>query len=234
MRNPQNEKFLNKFLTKPPLIQKIEKRLEKDGLSGINIGFQEGLFLKSLCSQKHIREVVEIGTQYGCSTSWIALGLRERGTIWTLEKDPNCVIQAGISFKYPDFSKLGCRVQIIEGPALENLNPLKEQGPFDLIFIDANKSDYPNYLNWSKKNIAPGGIIIADNIFLFGSLFENQCPREISKKMWQAMNEFLKNIFKDKSFESSIIPTEDGLLMAIRKTDQTIISKKKHPCKIKN
>ncbi len=217
MRNPQNEEFLKKFLTKPLLIEKIEKRLQKDGLLGISIGFQEGLFLKSLCSQKHIRKVIEIGTQYGCSTSWMALGLRERGMIRTLEKDPNCVIQAEISFKDPDFLKLGCQVQILKGPALENLNTLKEQGPFDLIFIDANKSGYPDYLNWSKKNIISGGMIVADNIFLFGSLLESQCPPEVPEKMWQAMNQFLINIFKDKNFESSIIPTEEGLLLATKK-----------------
>ena len=218
MRNSREEEFLKKFLTKPLLIEKIEKRLQKDGLLGINIGFQEGLFLKSLCSQKHVRKVVEIGTQYGCSTSWMALGLRKKGTIWTLEKDPNCIIQAGISFKDPDFLKLGCQVQIVKGPALKNLNTLKEQGPFDLIFIDANKSGYPDYLNWSKENVTSGGMIVADNVFLFGSLFESQCPPEVPKKMWQAMNQFLTNIFKDDNFESSIIPTEDGFLLATRKT----------------
>ena len=218
MRTFQKEDFLNKFSTKPLLIQKIEKRLHKDGLLGINIGFCEGLFLKSLCSQKHIKKVVEIGTQYGCSTSWMAMGLKEKGQIWTLEKDSDCVIQAKTSFRDPEFLKLGCQVQIIEGPALENLNTLKNQGPFDLVFIDANKNGYLDYLNWSRKNIISGGMIIADNIFLFGSLFENQRPLEIPEKMWQTMNSFLLNIFKDENFESSIIPTEDGLLLATRKT----------------
>ena len=97
------EKFLERFASKPTLIQKVEKRLETDGLLGINIGLEEGLLLKSLCSQRHIKKVIEIGTQYGCSASWMAMGLREKGVIWTLEKDPTCLAQARITFEDPDF-----------------------------------------------------------------------------------------------------------------------------------
>ncbi len=186
---------------------------------GINIGFQEGLLLKSFCSLKHIGKIVEIGTQYGCSTTWMAMGLRERGHIWTLEKDSGCVAQAEISFKDPDFLALGCQVHLLEGPAHENLNDLKKQGPFDLVFIDANKAGYLDYLNWARENIVPGGMIVADNIYLFGSLFEDQCPKEIPGKMWQVMNEFLVNIFRDQNFESSIIPTKDGFLLATKREE---------------
>ena len=219
----REERFLNRFLVKPPLIQKIEKRLKEDELLGVNIGLQEGLLLKSLCSQKQIKKVVEIGTQYGCSTSWIAMGLKEKGQIWTLEKDPGCVTQARISFGDPEFLKLGCQVHLMEGPALENLNNLEKQAPFDLIFIDANKIDYPEYLDWAKGNIRPGGMVVADNVYLFGHLFEDQrTTREIPKKMWQAMNKFLINIFKDRSFETSIIPTEDGLLLATKREESRL------------
>ncbi len=71
-----------------------------------------------------------------------------------------------------------------------------------------------------KENVTSGGLIVADNIFLFGSLFESQCPGEVPEKMWQAMNRFLMNIFEDKNFESSIIPTEDGFLLATKKQNQ--------------
>ena len=212
------EKFLERFVSKPTLIQKVEKRLERDGLLGINIGLQEGLFLKSLCSQRHIKKVVEIGTQYGCSASWMAMGLREKGVIWTLEKDSTCLVQARITFEDPDFLSLGCSIHLLEGSALENLKNLEKKGPFDLVFIDANKAGYPDYLHWAKENLSPGGIILADNVYLFGSLFENSCPENVSKKMWQAMNDFLEDIFMDQDFRSSILPTEEGMLFSTKKT----------------
>ena len=59
---------------------------------------------------------------------------------------------------------------------------------------------------------------MADNVYLFGSLFENFCPENVSRKMWQAMNDFLKDIFMDPDFRSSILPTEEGMLLSTKKT----------------
>ncbi len=218
MRDKQNAKvdFLEKYATRPTLIQDVERRLESDGRLGINIGLEEGLILKSLCSQPHVEKVVEIGTQYGCSASWMAMGLKKRGQLYCLEKDPQCLKNAKITFSHPLFQELGSKVELIAGAALETLAQLKSKGPFDLIFIDANKKDYPSYLKWAHEQVRPGGLILIDNIYLFDSVFEDTCPENLPPKMWAAMKETLYLAFAAPNFHTSILPTQEGLLLSVR------------------
>lgn len=211
------EHFIERYTQKPYLIREIEQRLHQGERLGINIGVQEGLFLQTLCTQRHVEKVVEIGTQYGCSASWMAFGLGERGTLYTFEKDPICIENAKITFAHPDFVKTGCQVQLLEGDALQNLKSVELKGPFDLIFIDANKNSYYEYLQWSKENLKAGGLIVADNIYLFGTLLEEKPPENIPEKMWKTMDRFVKDLFSDSSFSVSIVPTSEGLLLASKK-----------------
>lgn len=213
----QQEELLERYTRKPELIQWIESRLEKDGRLGINIGLQEGLILKSLCTPSHVEKVVEIGTQYGCSASWMAMALGKRGQIFTLEKDPECIKNSQLTFQHPDFKALGCHVQLLEGAALESLEKLQKLGPFDLVFIDANKSGYLDYLHWAKANLSDQGLIVIDNIYLFGSVFSDVCPEKTPEKMWRTMRAVIEEQLQDPHYNTSIIPTTEGLLVSYKK-----------------
>lgn len=213
----QEESLLDQYVTKPALIQWIEGRLKQDERLGINIGLQEGLILKSLCTPPGIQKVVEIGTQYGCSASWMAMALGQRGHIYTLEKDPECIKQSQQTFAHADFKELGCPVTLLQGAALENLQKLEPSGPFDLVFIDANKSGYLDYLHWAKKCLAPNGVIAIDNIYLFGSVFQETCPAETPQKMWKVMKAVLEEQLQDPDYNTSIVPTPEGLLISYKK-----------------
>lgn len=219
MRTQENQHSLliDRLSSKPDLIQRIEDRLIRDDKIGINIGMQEGLLLKSICSQAHIGKVVEIGTQYGCSAAWMAMGLGGRGKIWTFEKDPVNAEQARETFGDPGFQELQCSVELFEGAALDNLPSVEANGPFDLIFIDANKAGYWDYWQWAKSNIKHGGLVVADNVYLFGTVFLEECPEKTPKKMWNVMRQLLDDAFADSSFDSSIVPTDEGLLLATKK-----------------
>lgn len=213
----REEVLIQKLTQKPKLIEGIEERLKRDGRLGINIGIQEGLILKSLCSQEYIKKVVEIGTQYGCSASWMAMGLAEGGKIYSFEKDPETAEEARKSFMEPEFKNLGCQMQLFEGAALELLPTIEEDGPFDLVFIDANKVGYLDYFNWARKNVRSGGLIVADNVYLFGTMFEEECPENTPKKMWMVMREMLQQAFQDPQLDSFFIPTQEGLLVCTKK-----------------
>lgn len=208
------QSLLSQYTSKPALIQEIEDRLQRDDRLGINIGLEEGLLLRSLCGQKHVEKVVEIGTQYGCSASWMAYGLGSKGRIHTFEKDPQCIENAKITFANPQFLNTGCQVQLHSGDALEELAKITSEGPFDLVFIDANKSAYCDYLEWAKANLNKGGLIVADNIYLFGTMFAETCPDNVGEKMWKTMKQFLNDIFSDSHYAVSIVPTKEGLLLA--------------------
>lgn len=220
-KKSKEEELLDRYVAKPSIIQWIEKRLENDGRLGINIGIQEGLLLKGLCTQNNVEKVVEIGTQYGCSATWMAMALGNRGQIYTLEKDPECINNSKETFQHPDFLDLGCQVTLLEGPALESLEKLSNQEPFDLIFIDANKSGYLDYLHWAKNHLADHGLIAIDNIYLFGSLFEEACPEETPKKMWNVMKQVLQEQLQDPDYNSYIVPTTEGLLVSHKRVRRT-------------
>lgn len=218
MRNEpsKEEDLIKKHRPVPPLIAWIEERLKRDDRLGINIGIQEGTLLESFCTPVHIKKVVEIGTQYGCSASWMARGLRNRGSLYTFEKDPQCIEESQKTFEHPDFKELGCKVHRYEGDAKENLSKIEGEGPFDLIFIDANKSGYFDYLQWSKANLVQGGWIIIDNIYLFGTMFLDECPENTPKKMWSVMKQTIENQFSDAGFSTGIIPTQEGLMISCK------------------
>ncbi len=216
-KKSKEEELLDQYIAKPAVVQEVENRLANDGRLGINIGIQEGLILKGLCSHTNVEKVVEIGTQYGCSAAWMALSLGSRGQIYCLEKDPECIKNAKMTFQHPEFVATGCHVEILEGAALVNLPVLALKGPFDLIFIDANKSGYLDYLHWAKENIADQGIIVIDNIYLFGSVFLEECPPETPKKMWNVMKQVLKEQLQDATYNSFIAPTVEGLLVSYKK-----------------
>ena len=216
--NPgKEENLLEKLRPKSELIEEIESRLSKAEKLGINIGSTEGAILQTIASLPYVEKVVEIGTQYGCSTTWLAMGLGSRGKIITLEKDPMCINQAKKTFHTQAFQELGCQVELLAGDATESLKLIENQGPFDLVFIDANKSGYLNYYMWAKEFIRPGGFLIADNIYLFGTMFESEPPAKTPKKMWSVMKSFLHEVFNDDQFTSSLIPTGEGLLIAVKK-----------------
>ena len=213
-KKTKEESLILKNCAKPLLIQDIEKRLENDDRLGINIGIQEGLILRALCTQTNVEKVVEIGTQYGCSASWMAMGLGKPGQIYTFEQDPECINNCRLTFQHPDFQALGCDVTLLEGPALERLPEIENVGPFDLIFIDANKSGYLDYLHWAKKNVSGDGLIVIDNIYLFGSVFEEECPEKTPKKMWDVMNRVIEEQFSDPDYHTYIVPTVEGLMVS--------------------
>jgi predicted O-methyltransferase YrrM len=211
-----NDNLLETLSVKPSLINKIEERLINDGKIGINVGLQEGLILKSLCAQDSVNKVVEIGTQYGCSASWMALGLKKGAKIFCFENDVNHIIEAQKTFNEAGFLELHVQVQLFAGKALEQLPNIEQEGPFDLIFIDANKTSYWDYFQWALKNISKGGLIVADNVYLFGTQFLSECPEGTPLKMWLAMRKVLVEAFSNPSLSSSIIPTQEGMLVSVK------------------
>lgn len=196
-----------------PGLRSIEERLRAAGKWGINIGPNEGRLLSLLTHLSGARKAVEIGTLYGYSTVWIARSLAEGGRLWTIERDPVCAAAARQGFM--DCGVDEC-ISLLEGEASERLTELTAEAPFDLVFIDANKSAYPDYLDWAEKNLRPGGLVIADNVFLGGATCEETKPAHVSQKQWQAMRDFNHRLMKGGAFLPAFIPTSEGLLIGMR------------------
>ncbi len=152
----------------------LEAALESSAASGlpeIQVSANQGKLLELLARIQGARKILELGTLGGYSTIWLARALPAGGQLVTLEADPKhaAVARANIAR-----AGLEAIVDLRVGPALETL-PLIEaecRGPFDLIFLDADKPGYPDYLPWLLKLSRRGTLIIADNVVRDGAVIE--------------------------------------------------------------
>lgn len=190
---------------------RVEEALEKDDLLGINIGLTEGLFLSFLVKALKIKTVLEIGTQYGYSTLWFLKHLAQDGRIISIEKNE-------IHHKKAKEHVVDERCTLLLGDAQILLQTELNEHEFDLIFIDANKKAYPQYLAYAKEHVSKGGLIVGDNTFLMNSVFaDSSGEQRIDPKLTKAMREFNKELFSDSRFVSCIVPTTEGMTIGLKK-----------------
>jgi predicted O-methyltransferase YrrM len=140
-------------------------------LPQIDVSRLQGKFLDILIRVSGARRVLEIGTLGGYSTLWMARALPEGGRIVTLELSPH---HARVARDNLDNAGVLDRVELRVAPAVESLTALVAEAvkPFDLIFIDADKQSYPEYLEWSLKLARVGTVIVADNVVRGGRVIE--------------------------------------------------------------
>src|SRR5271166_2284009 len=137
---------------------------EQAGLPSIAVSAQQGKFLSLLAGAIGARRVLEIGTLGGFSSIWLARGVGPQGRVTTLEYEPK---HAEVARANLERAGVGDRVEIKVGAALHTL-PTVTDGPFDLVFIDADKDNYVAYLEWAIRLARPGAIIVADNVIRDG------------------------------------------------------------------
>jgi len=147
---------------------------EKAGLPAIGVSPLQGKLLEVLVRITSARRVLEIGTLGGYSTIWMARALPEDGRIVTLEFDPH---HAEVALANLQRAGVAERVDLRVGRAIDSLPKFVGTAdvPFDLIFIDADKESYAEYLDWSLKLSRPGTVIVADNVVRDGKVADPKC-----------------------------------------------------------
>lgn len=153
---------------------------EAAGLPSIQVSPAQGKLLQLLVRLVGAREILEFGTLGGYSSILMARALPEEGQLITLEAKPEYAEVARGSIER---AGVGDKVEVRVGPALEALPGLEEEGagPFDLVFIDADKVNTPNYFAWALDRTRPGGLIVADNVVRRGTLADAGDPDEATK-----------------------------------------------------
>jgi predicted O-methyltransferase YrrM len=141
------------------------------GLPAHDVAPNQGKLLHLLARLRGARTILELGTLAGYSTIWLARALPAGGRLVTLEVDPHA---AAVATRNLERAGVGDRVEVRVGPALETLPALEAEGagPFDLVFIDADKGRNPEYLEWALRLTAPGSVIVGDNVVRDGALVE--------------------------------------------------------------
>jgi predicted O-methyltransferase YrrM len=163
---PQDvDAFLDSTLAgEDPALSAALQSSDAAGLPQIAVSFQQGKFLSLLAGAMQARRILEIGTLGGFSTIWLARGAGSDGRVVTLEYEPK---HAEVARANLERAGVGDRVEIKVGAALETL-PTVTEGPFDLVFIDADKDNYVAYLEWAIRLARPGAVIVADNVIRDG------------------------------------------------------------------
>jgi caffeoyl-CoA O-methyltransferase len=184
---------------------------QRAGLPEIQVSPNEGKLLQLLAEVVGARRVLEIGTLGGYSAINLARGMTEDGTLISLEIDER---RAEVARHNVEHAGLGEMVEIRGGDARELLAELVEENeePFDLVFIDADKQSYPEYLEWAIRLSRPGSLILGDNTIWGGSVLD---PQDNSTR---AIREFNEKLAKDPRLSAIVLPLirerVDGLAIA--------------------
>lgn len=184
---------------------------ERAGLPPVNVSASEGQLLRMLVEISGARRVLEIGTLGGYSAIHFARALPEEGVLISLELDER---HAEVARRNVERAGLSNKVEIRVGDARDALAGIIEngEGPFDLIFIDADKEGYPEYLDWSLRLSRPGTLILGDNAIREGSVMD---PDDLSSR---AMRDFNERLAKNPRLSALILPLIrdriDGLAIA--------------------
>jgi caffeoyl-CoA O-methyltransferase len=201
----------NLFAPQDEALEAAVRESRRAGLPQIQVSPNEGKLLQLLAELAGVRRILEIGTLGGYSTIHLARGMAEDGTLISLEIDER---HAEVARQNVERAGLGGRVEIRVGDARELLAELAErdEGPFDLIFIDADKTGYPEYLEWALNLSRPGSLILGDNTIWGGTIID---PRDNSTR---AIHEFNERLASDPRLSAIILPlmrgSVDGLAIA--------------------
>jgi predicted O-methyltransferase YrrM len=182
------------------------------GLPEINVSPNEGRLLQLFAELVGARRILEIGTLGGYSAIHFARALPEDGTLISLEIDER---HAEVARTNVERAGLSGKVEVRVGDARELLAALVEngEGPFDLVFIDADKESYPEYLEWTMRLSRPGTLILADNTVRGGSVLD---PQDGSAR---ATREFNERVARDPRLSGIVLPLIreriDGITIAL-------------------
>jgi caffeoyl-CoA O-methyltransferase len=200
------------FRPEDDVLREIRERSAREGLPGIQVGRMDGLHLEVLARAAGARRAVEVGTLGGYSGVCLLRGMGSQGLLHTFELDAHHAEVARRSFELAGFAR---QAHIHVGPAREKLREVEADGPFDLVFIDADKQGYPAYLAWAEEHLRLGGIVLGDNAFAFGHVHETSPSREDAAAV-APLRAFAERLARGGRFRATMIPTEEGLAMGVK------------------
>jgi predicted O-methyltransferase YrrM len=184
------------------------------GLPPIAVSAQQGKFLSLLANAMQARRILEIGTLGGFSTIWLARGAGPQGRVVTLEYEPK---HAEVAVGNLRRAGVADRVEVIVGAALDTL-PTLTGGPFDLVFIDADKENNVAYVEWAVRLTRPGSLIVVDNVIRGGQVL----APEPGDRLTQATRQTIELMGKHPQLDAAALQTVgtkhwDGFAIALVK-----------------
>jgi len=199
-------------LLEPPfaVMLDIEATARREGQPAV--GRHTGALLRTLVALHRPKRLLEIGTNIGYSALWMASAMRADAHLDTIEFDEALVARARANFVAATADgDLADRIAIHAGAALDVL-PLLDAGAYDLVFLDADKREYPRYFDHVKRLLRPGGVILVDNVFWSGKVWDDSAQDADTR----GIRDLTQAAFDDPELTTTIVPVEDGLGLFVK------------------
>jgi len=191
----------------PELLKQLSKETWQKVLNPRMLsGAFQGRVLSMISKLIQPKNILEIGTYTGYSALCLAEGLSKDGTLFTIDKNEEL---EELQYKYFQKSEYKNQIKQYVGNAIEIIPSIDQK--FDLVFIDADKSNYINYFNLIIEKMNKGGIILSDNVLWSGKVVERLDPKDIDTKTLLEYNKLLNN---DERIETVLLPIRDGLTIS--------------------
>lgn len=205
--NYKYEQYANDFtLPDDELMQELVRRTHLQfTTAGMLSGVIQGRLLQMFCTMMQAQNVLEIGTYTAYSSIYMARGMAEGSLLNTIDNNPEV---DEIASEFIERAGLKNRIKTWQGDALEIIPIIS--GPFDLVFIDADKENYINYYNLCFDKVKVGGFIIADNVLWYGRVCDGHLYTDKETKGIIAFNDYVK---EDDRVENLLLPIRDGLMI---------------------
>lgn len=194
---------------KEGILAQIEQEVREDYFPIVEK--ETGAFLEVMCAAIRPASILEIGTAVGYSAILMQKAARPDTSITTIERYDRA---SDLAQKNIERAGLSGRIEVLRGEAKDLLPQLS--GPYDLIFLDAAKGQYPHFLPHMIRMLRPGGMLICDNILYKGMIAENALVIRRKKTIVKRLRMFVEEILHNPDLKSCIIPLGDGLTVSIK------------------
>lgn len=203
-----SREYAEAYLAEDATLQAARQRGHELGCVPIGVG--GGAALRFLAAATKARAVVEVGTGAGVSGLWLLRGMRADGVLTTVDKDPEH--QRAAKQAFAEAGVPSGRARLIVGNALEVL-PRLADGGYDLVFVDAAKTEYADYLTEALRLLRPGGVVVFDNV-LWHDRVADPAQRDPDTV---AMRELGRTVRDDDNLVPVLLHAGDGLLAAVKR-----------------
>ena len=194
--------YLAEHSRQDDVLARVEQETAEMPNAGLQVTPDEGALLTLLVQLLQARELLEVGTFTGYSAICLARGLADGGRLTCLELDQE---YADMARRNLEMAGVDDRVEIRVGPALDSLDQIPEEPQFDLVFLDADKENYPGYYERILPRLKTNGLLLIDNTLLHGSVLEPQGGRE------DVVAELNDTIANDERVDTAMVLVTDGL-----------------------
>lgn len=205
--------MLSVSLRDEPVLKALREETANRPMSRMQIAPEQGQFMYLLARMIQARKILEIGTFTGYSALCLAKALPDNGKLITCDINEETT---AVARDYWQQAGVADKIELILAPAIETLQSLIDTSPeptFDLIFIDAEKTEYIEYYNLGLQLLRHGGVVLVDNVLWDGKVTDSDSDDDDTR----AIREFNEYLYADDRVEISMLPLADGLTLALKR-----------------